>query len=124
MLCDMPTAYQQEPDYTRLLTSIPSTWEESIPLAGEVGDYALMARRSGTTWYVGAISNWQERQINLDLSFLPAGEYQATMVLDNINANKLAWSYDLKQMQVNNTSQLQLQLKQGGGAFLKIEKTQ
>ncbi len=124
MLCDMPTAYQQEPDYTSLLTSIPSTWDESIPLAGKVGEYALMARRSGTTWYVGGISNWQERQLNLDLSFLPDGQYQATMVSDNINANKLAWSYDLKKMQVENTSQMQLILKQGGGAFLKIEKIQ
>lgn len=122
MLCDMPTAYQKEPAYTRLLTSIPSTWDESIPLAGQVGEFAVIARRSGSSWYVGALGNWQERQLDLELSFLPAGEYQATVVVDNINANKLAWSYNMRQMKVDNTSQFKLSLKQGGGAFIKLDK--
>jgi len=122
MLCDSPTAYEREPEYTSLLTSIPSTWDESKPLAGKVGEYAVVARRNSNAWYIGAITNWQGRDLKVDVSFLPDGVYQATLLVDGRNANKKASSYELNRIRLENPRSLDLRLKQGGGAFVKLER--
>ncbi len=122
MLCDMPTAYEAEPEYTELLTGIPTTWDESLPLKGETGRYAAIARRSGKDWYVGILNNSQQRQLDIDLSFLDEGKYRATIVTDNINADKVPWDYDREEKTVDRESVIPVILQEGGGAFIRMEK--
>lgn len=61
---------------------IPTVWDESRCPAGEVGQYIVMARRTGTTWYVGAATNEQARTVDVPLGFLGSGQWQATIYAD------------------------------------------
>ena len=54
---------------------IPTTFDETVAMDGKVGEYAVIARRKADTWYVGAMSNWDARELILDFSFLPKGNY-------------------------------------------------
>src|SRR5699024_11687518 len=93
MLADNPTNYIKEKESTAFIASVTTVFDESVALAGKIAEYAAIARRKGDTWYVGAITNWDERAITLDFSFLPQGEYEADIFKDGINANREGTDY-------------------------------
>ncbi|MFH0758465.1 MAG: glycoside hydrolase family 97 catalytic domain-containing protein [Bacteroidota bacterium] len=121
MLNDIPTAYAKEPEYFNILKSIPTTWDESKVLQAEAGEYVVMARRKEEAWYIGAMTNWNERNIEIDLSFLSDGHYSATLLSDGINANRLASDYQISHELLDKNEKITLELKQGGGAFIKLD---
>lgn len=67
MLCDSPTNYEAEPECTSFIASLPTVWDETIGLDGKIGEYVVMARKSGEHWYVGAMTDWNERDITIEL---------------------------------------------------------
>ena len=121
MLCDSPSAYRQASDYLQFLSAIPATWDESRALESRVGEQAVIARRSGTTWYVGALGGAGARRVSLDLSFLGAGPHRATLVGDGVNADKLPTDYRIQSLSIEAGKPLELSLAPGGGAVLRIE---
>lgn len=121
MLADNPTAYQREPEYTAFLASLPTVYDEMVVLQGEMGKYIVTARRKGDTWYVAGETNWDERDITLQLPFLQSGkDYQATLYTDGMNAGKNASDYTVTHSTINATSQLTLHLASGGGFVLEV----
>ena len=90
MLCDAPTSYLAEPECLDWIAAVPTVWDETVALDGRVGDYAAIARRKGDAWYVGAMTDWDAREIGLDLSFLPAGRYRIESFADGPNADRAA----------------------------------
>lgn len=115
MLCDSPTAYLREPEVTEFISHFPSVWDETRVLAGEVGDYILVARRSGKTWYVGAMTDSSARELEVDFSFLGKGNHKMTYMEDGINADRHAQDYVLKKAKVSNKSKMKIKLSGGGG---------
>jgi alpha-glucosidase len=94
MLCDSPTNYLAEPECLKWMAAVPTVWDETVALAGQVGDYAAIARRKGADWYVGAMTDWDARELELDLAaFLPAGRYRMEYFCDGINADRAARDY-------------------------------
>jgi len=122
MLCDTPTNYEQEPDYTAFIAAIPDEWDETRVLQGELGKYIVTARRKGDVWYVGGQTNWDGRTIELPLSFLGEGSYATTMLTDGINANHNAEDYLLDRQSHHKGETLTLKLASGGGFVLKLVK--
>jgi alpha-glucosidase len=122
MLCDSPTHYDEESECTEYIANIPTIWDETVPVAGKIGEYVAVARRSGNVWYVGATTNWDERTLTLDLSFLGKGNYQAEVFCDGANANKIASDYLKKTIDIPANRQLTVTLAQGGGYAMKIVK--
>ncbi|MEZ4773968.1 MAG: glycoside hydrolase family 97 protein [Bacteroidia bacterium] len=122
MLCDAPTQYNKYPDILNFLSKVPVTWDESVPLAGKLGEYVAIARRKGNNWYIGALNDWTERTLELDLSFLGTGKYQAEMFVDGINANRKAEDYRMEKKEVTKSTKIPLTLKQGGGAAIVLRK--
>jgi len=122
MLSDNPTTYMKEQECTDFITKVPTTFDETVPLDGKVGEYVAVARRKGDSWYVGAISNWDARSVTLDLSFLGAGTYQATVFKDGINADRDATDYKKDVVKISSTDKLTIQLAPGGGWAARIEK--
>jgi len=122
MLCDAPTNYEKEPEYTTFIAQIPDEWHETRVLLGEIGKYIVTARRKGDTWYVGGQTNWDDRTIHLPLSFLGEGSYAATMLTDGINANHNAEDYRLEHAFHNGTETLTVKMASGGGFVIKFEK--
>lgn len=122
MLCDAPTEYEKYPDILQFLSEVPVTWDETVALAGEMGKYVAIARQKDDDWYIGALNDWDERDIELDLSFLGRGKYEATLFLDGVNANRQAEDYQVVRMEVDADTKLPITLKKGGGAALQLRK--
>lgn len=125
MAADLPENYERHPDAFQFITGVPTDWEESIALAGEVGDYVVFARkeRGGGDWYLGAISDEERRLLNIPLSFLSADvDYVATIYRDGEEANWESDPYDyvIEEREFDNTEILRLTLAAGGGAAIRF----
>ena len=119
MLCDTPTAYMAEPECTEFIASFPTTWDETVPLCGEIGEYVAIARRKGNTWFVGALTDWNERDLDLNLGFIGAGK-QMTIFKDGINANRNANDYVRTEDTVPADGIVKIHMAQGGGWAARI----
>ena len=119
MLCDSPSNYMREPECTAWIAAIPTVWDETVALAGEIGEYVVMARRKGSTWYVGALTNWDERDLELDLSFIPAGT-KVQIVADGVNAHRAARDFKMTE-KVLDGKPVKIHLAPGGGWVLNTK---
>ena len=122
MLADNPTIYMKEQECTDFITGVPTTTDETVALDGKVGEFAAVARQKGDTWFVGAMTNWDARQLTLNFSFLPAGNYQAVVFRDGINADRDATDYKKETVKIASGDKLNIQLAPGGGWAARIEK--
>lgn len=125
MLCDAPTNYEPEPDYVSFITGIPTVFDETRIVSGKIGEYIVTARRVGNEWYVGGLNGWEPRDVSLDLSFLPDGNYPYILLSDGINADKNAEDYCLSVIKddngkLNNKRPLTIHMAPGGGFALKL----
>ena len=122
MLCDAPSNYQNEQECVDFITSLPVETDFTKILSGEMGKYIVTARRKDINWYIGGMTNWDQRDIALDLPFLKEGEqYTATLFTDGINANKNAEDYKKETFMVTSNSRLKVHLASGGGFALKLQ---
>ncbi len=115
MLADTPTNYEREPECLEFLRAVPSVWDETRVLDARISDYVLTARRNGTDWFIGAITDWTARELDVDLSFLPAGDFELTEWRDGVNANRHAEDYQKATRTVTRKSKLRISLAEGGG---------
>jgi alpha-glucosidase len=115
MLADNPTQYKREQESVDFITSIPTTFDETFPLDGAVGEFVAIARRKGDSWYVGAMTNWDPRNIHVDFSFLPAGTYRADIFMDGINAERDGTDYKRIIRSISSDDRLDISLSAGGG---------
>ena len=119
MLCDSPSNYMREPECTEWIAKIPTVWDETVALAGEIGEYVVLARRKGSTWYVGALNNWEPRDLELDLSFIPAGT-KVEIVADGVNAHRAARDYKKTEAKLDGKP-VKIHLAPGGGWVLNTD---
>lgn len=122
MLSDNPTIYMREQECTDFITSIPTTFDETVALDGKVGEYLALARRKGDTWFVAAMTDWTPRSLTIDCSFLPAGEYEAVVFRDGLNADRDATDYKEETIRFKSGDKLPIQLYGGGGWVARIQK--
>lgn len=122
MLCDSPTFYERNVDCTRFIASVPTVFDEYVPLQSKVGKYLSVAKRKGDEWFVGALTNWDKRTITIDFSFLPAGTYKATVFTDGINADRNATDYRKTEITVTSDMVLKYDMASGGGVAMRIQK--
>lgn len=115
MLCDNPCNYEAEPECTDFIAAVPTVWDESVPIDGRVGEYVLMARRRGDTWYVGGLTDWNSRTVSIDLSFLAPGRYEMTLFADGVNADAVARDFSRTTAVVEAGSSRTVRMAQGGG---------
>jgi alpha-glucosidase len=115
MLSDSPSNYDREPESLEFLREVPTTWDETIPLAGKISEYVVVARRSGRDWYVGAMTDWTARDLEIDLSFLPAGNFTMDSYRDGVNADRMAADYQRSSARVGTGKKLRVHLAPGGG---------
>ena len=120
MLCDSPSNYMKEKDCTEFIAAVPEVWDESRGLAGKVGEYIAIARRSGSDWYVGAMTDWSAREMTLDLSFIPEGSYQVELYRDGANADRAASDYRKEVVDLPSDRKINIKMAPGGGWVAKI----
>lgn len=122
MLADSPSRYLEEPEIMQLLGPMPTTWDETRVLAAKMGDYIVIARRHGADWYIGAMTDWTARDLDLDLSFLPAGTVEMSSFQDGVNSDRLGADYKKTNTAVSKTTKLKIHLASGGGWAAQIRR--
>lgn len=120
MLADSPSRYLREPEIMQLLAPMPTTWDETKVLDAKMGDYVVIARRHGRDWYIGAMTDWEPRDLNIDLSFLPAGNFEMDAYQDGANADRLGSDYKKVTSTVTNKSKVTIKMARGGGWAARI----
>ncbi len=120
MLPDSPSDYYREKECTDFLAKIPVEWDDTKLLKGEIAKYTVLARRSGKEWHIGAITDWNERTIDLETGFLEPGRYRLEAIEDGINANKRAEDYKRVESDFQAGDVLKLRLASGGGWVARI----
>jgi alpha-glucosidase len=120
MMADVPSNYLREPDALEFLTTVPTTWDETRALDAKLAEYALVARRNGKNWYLGAMSDWTPRDLVVDFSFLPEGTFTLDEYSDGINADRNASDYKREKVQVTKSTKLKIHLAPGGGWVASI----
>jgi alpha-glucosidase len=122
MMCESPTLYHKEQKTVDFITSIPTTWDETKVLKAAVADYIVLARRKGNDWYIGAMTDWENRNFEIDLSFLDDGKYEMKVFKDGLNVHRNAMDYKIEVKTVTQKSQVKLNLAKGGGFSAIIKK--
>ena len=102
------------------LGPVPTEWDETRVLDARISDYVLVARRNGNDWYVGAMTDWTARDLDLNLSFLPQGNFTMEAYQDGVNADRNASDYRKTTTQVNKMTNLKIHLAPGGGWAARI----
>ncbi|MBZ4037469.1 glycoside hydrolase family 97 protein [Flavobacterium sp. 17A] len=125
MLADNPTLYYKEKECTEFITSVPTTWDETVALEAKTGQYAIVAKRKGTKWFIGGITNnaEKERTFKLNLNFLKSGKsYKVTSFEDGINANYQAMDYRKKNFEANSNAVIEVKMTRNGGWAAVLEE--
>jgi alpha-glucosidase len=120
MLADNPSNLMKEQECTDYIVKVPVVWDDLEVLQAKTGDYLLLARRSGKNWFVGGLTDWSARDMELDLSFLGEGEYIMEIFEDGINADRYASDYKHKTLEVRSGLKMNIHLAPGGGWTAKI----
>ena len=122
MLCDAPTNYLNEQECVDFIASLPVEVDSTFIASVFFLKYIVTVRKKDVNWYIGGMTNWDERDVQLDFSFLPEGmSYTAVLFKDGVNANKQAEDYRKETIRIDKDSRLTLHLASGGGFAMKLE---
>lgn len=118
-----PSQAWLEPEFMELLGSIPTTWNETNILDGKVGQYIVTAREKGSNWFIGGMTDWSARDIDIKFDFLDEGSnYKTTICKDGVNAERYAADYILMDTIIKKNDSIKIHLAPGGGFLIKLEK--
>lgn len=121
MLCDSPTEYNKYPRALEFLTTMPTTWDASKPIAGKLGEYVILARRKGYVWYVAGICDKRGKDFTLKLAdIVPQGDYTVEIFRDTANSNRTPQDYKFEVKTLTSADSIKLDMKNGGGFVVRI----
>jgi alpha-glucosidase len=115
MLCDAPTNYLREPESMELLKMMPVTWDDTRVLNAAIAQYVTVARKKTGTWYIGSMTNWTPRDLELDLRFLGIPRAEILVYQDGINADRSGSDFRKQRLVVDTSAPLKIHLAPGGG---------
>lgn len=115
MMADSPTKYEREQPTTDFIRLIPTVFDEIKVIDGRIGEYIVLAKRKGSTWYLAAMTDWTPRDMEIPLNMLSAGTHNAEIFADGINADRDATDYCKLQQQVGKNDVIKIHLAPGGG---------
>jgi alpha-glucosidase len=128
MAADLPENYEKRPEAFQFIVDVPTDWEQSIALAGEVGEFVVFARqkRDGNDWYLGALTGEKARRLSVPLAFLEEGQtYVAEIYRDGDDAHWRSAPYEMiiEESTVTSGEVLELPLAAGGGIAIRFRAT-
>jgi alpha-glucosidase len=114
MVADWPKAYENDPSF-QFIKDAPATWDETRVLNGKPAEFVTIARRRGEEWFLGSLTNWDPRELDLPLSFLGGGNYTAEIYADVPDADTHPQNIHIEKQIVDRNSLLHAKLAPGGG---------
>ncbi|MBB5441193.1 alpha-glucosidase [Pedobacter sp. AK017] len=122
MISDAPSAYEKEPKILSFIAAVPTVWDETVPLISEIGSYVAVARRKNDTWFIGAMTGWNPKDLVLKLDFLTSGKsYSAEIIGDGINAARVGSDYQISRKKLKHGDTLAIEMAPGGGWTCRID---
>lgn len=122
MLCDAPSNYADEEECVNFISSIPVETDSTFILTGTMGEDIVTVRKKEQDWYIGGLTNWNEKDLEIDFSFLEAGKtYEGTFFVDGINANKNAEDYRTFTQEITAETRMNIHLASGGGFAIRLK---
>jgi len=115
MLADSPSQYRAEHECTAFIASVPTTWDETVVIDASIGDFCVLARRRGDSWFVGAMNDEHARNVRIGLSFLDEGTYSGAIIEDGINAHRNASDFNHENGFFSKNDTIDIHLAPGGG---------
>jgi len=119
--CDQPEHYYKQPG-ADFLKIVPTTWDETHVLKDEIADYIIEARRKGKDWFIGGMTDENQRQFNIPLNFLSKGKYKITIWQDAADSGENAEHLDIKVKTISRLDHLSINMVRNGGYVARIEK--
>jgi alpha-glucosidase len=119
MVSDHPGAYRDQPAF-EFIRNAPATWDETRALNGEPGEFVTLARRRGANWYLGSMTNWTPRRLEVPLSFLGNGRYTAEIYADAEDAARNPRNTSITKQTVDAQTRLKIELAPGGGCAVRF----
>jgi len=120
MLADSPSHYLREAECMAFLVDVPTVWDDTKILAASVSDYLAVARRSGDSWFIGAMTDWESRDLTLDTGFLDEGTWSAEVFRDGRNAGRNPQDYRKVVLDFEAGESLKVHLAAGGGWVARL----
>ncbi len=120
MLPDSPSDYYREEECIKFLTSIPVMWDETKVIEAKIGEYVIIARRSGKDWYLAAITNWDKKDFAITLDFLNDYTYNCELFKDGPNSGTRAIDYEREEFKVKKDEAIRISMAPGGGWMARI----
>jgi len=114
MLADYPGAYQGQPGL-EFIERVPTVWDDTRVLGGRPAEFIVIARKKGDVWYLGAMTDWDARELEIPLDFLDSGDYEARIFADGPAAAEEGSSLSVATEPVKADGKLSLRLAPGGG---------
>lgn len=121
MYCATPSEYLDNREALDLIKSIPTVWEQTVGVGGELGKWAAVARRGKDFWFVGVLNDQHAREVEIDISFIGAKLANVTMFLDGVNARRNAMDWRKESRTLDLAQPLKIRLASRGGAVIKVE---
>jgi alpha-glucosidase len=119
IISDSPSAYEGQKEL-EFLKAVPASWDETRVLNGAPAKYITMARRRGNEWFVGSMTDWDARELDVPLSFLGSGAYDAEIYSDGPNAATQPKDSVVEKRRVDAKTVLKLKLAPGGGSAIRL----
>jgi alpha-glucosidase len=119
MVSDWPENYKRQAAF-QFVKDVPATWDETRVLNGFPGEFITVARRRGDEWFLGSMTNWTPRNLEVSLGFLGPGRYTAQIYADGMDAADFPKHVSIRQTSVQASTILRLQLAAGGGCAVRL----
>jgi len=121
MVCDDPAAYRGQPEFA-FVRDVPTTWDETRVIDGEIGRHVTIARKSGGDWYLGAMTDWTARTVQVPLGFLGPGKFEAKIYQDGPDADTRPTEVTILRKELTSADTLTARLAKGGGLAVRFGK--
>jgi len=122
MVSDWPEVYKNDPSF-KFIKDVPASWDKTKVINGYPGEYITIARKRGDDWYLGAMTNWTERELEITLDFLEKGNYTAEIYADEKDSGKFPKKINIKTTKVKAGSKLKINMASAGGLAVRFRKT-
>lgn len=121
MVSDSPSKYEENPESISFISEVPTVWDETVPLAGKIGEIVGVARRKGDKWFIG-VMNGRDSSVNMEipLDFLGEGKFEMKLYSDGTNAGTNAKDHRITCTEVSASDTLKTVLVRNGGAAAVI----
>lgn len=123
MVSDWPEVYKNDPSF-KFIKDVPASWDQTKVINGYPGEYVTIARKRGDDWYLGAMTNWTERNFEITLDFLEKGNYIAEIYADEKDSGKYPKKINISTTKVKAGSKLKVKMASAGGLAIRFRKAQ